>query len=167
MLLQSKAISHWLGTSLESALTRWPMPGHHDNYVGTSRLIMCPAILFWHDRLLSHLVLVPKHHSVTMPTHVSVIFLPSFHSYISSSWVRHVGSLQFCATISVMVSQITCISTICPGADQRKHQSSASLDFVKGNPLVTAGFALQKASNRKCLRLMMPSCHSLTYILSL
>ena len=38
--------------------------------------------------------------------------------------------------MSVMASQITgvsiVLSTVCPGADQRRHQSSASLDFVRG-----------------------------------
>ena len=38
--------------------------------------------------------------------------------------------------ISVMASQITSVSFVCPsicsGADQRKHQSSASLTFVRG-----------------------------------
>ena len=38
--------------------------------------------------------------------------------------------------MNVMASQITGISivysTVCPGADQRKHQSSASLAFVGG-----------------------------------
>ena len=33
------------------------------------------------------------------------------------------------------------------GADQRKHQSSMSLAFVRGNPLMTGGFPSQKASN--------------------
>ena len=39
-------------------------------------------------------------------------------------------------TMSAMASQITSVSivclTVCPGADQRKHQSSASMAFVKG-----------------------------------
>ena len=38
--------------------------------------------------------------------------------------------------MSAMASQITCVwsdySTVCSGADQRKHQSSAWLDFVRG-----------------------------------
>ena len=38
--------------------------------------------------------------------------------------------------MSALVSQITCVSivcsTVCSGADQRKHQSSASLAFVRG-----------------------------------
>ena len=40
------------------------------------------------------------------------------------------------AIMSVMASQITCVSvvnsSVCSGADQRKHQSSAWLAFVKG-----------------------------------
>ena len=36
------------------------------------------------------------------------------------------------ATISVMVSQITSLMIVYSGADQRKHQSSASLAFVRG-----------------------------------
>ena len=47
---------------------------------------------------------------------------------------------QFCHCsdfiMSAMASQITSVSivclTVCPGADQRKHQSSASLAFVRG-----------------------------------
>ena len=39
--------------------------------------------------------------------------------------------------ISAMASQITgfsiAYSTVCPGTDERKHQSSASLAFVRGN----------------------------------
>ena len=34
--------------------------------------------------------------------------------------------------ISAMASQITCVSSVCSGADQRKHQSSTSLAFAKG-----------------------------------
>ena len=37
-------------------------------------------------------------------------------------------------------------STICTGADQRKHQSSASLPFARGNPSVTGGFPSQRPS---------------------
>ena len=58
-----------------------------------------------------------------------------------------------------MVSQIIGISiissTVCPGADQVKHQSSSSLAFVRGvsrslcegNPSMTSGFHPQRASN--------------------
>ena len=34
--------------------------------------------------------------------------------------------------MSVMASQITSLTIVCSGADQRKHQSSASLAFVRG-----------------------------------
>ena len=53
--------------------------------------------------------------------------------------------------MSTMASQITSVSmvcsTICWGAHQRKHQNYASLTFCEGNPLVTGGIPLQKASN--------------------
>ena len=35
--------------------------------------------------------------------------------------------------MSAMASQITCVSIVCSDADQRKHQSAASLAFVTGN----------------------------------
>ena len=52
--------------------------------------------------------------------------------------------------MSAMSSQITDFSTVCSivcaGVDQRKHQSSASLAFVRGGPLLTDGFLSQRAS---------------------
>ena len=49
-----------------------------------------------------------------------------------------------------MVSQIASISIVCSffysGADQIKHQSSASLAFFVGNPPATDGFPPQRAS---------------------
>ena len=54
-------------------------------------------------------------------------------------------------TMSAMVSQITGVSivcsTVCSGADQRKHQSSALVAFV--NPPLTDGVPSQRASNAK------------------
>ena len=51
-----------------------------------------------------------------------------------------------------MVFPITGVSivcpTVCPGADQRKHQRSAP-GFCKGNPPVTGRFPSQKASNAR------------------
>ena len=53
--------------------------------------------------------------------------------------------------MGIMASQITCISIICStvgsGADQRKHQSSASLAFVGGNSPVAGEFPTQRVSN--------------------
>ena len=50
-------------------------------------------------------------------------------------------------------SQITGVaivySTVCSGADQRKHQSSTSLAICAGNSPVTGEFPTQKASNAK------------------
>ena len=54
--------------------------------------------------------------------------------------------------MGAMASQITSLtivySTVYPGADQRKHRSSASLAFVWGiNSPVTGEFPAQMASN--------------------
>ena len=55
--------------------------------------------------------------------------------------------------MSAMASQITGVSmvcsTVCSGAAQRKHQSSASLAFVRGIPTasVTGEFPSQRTSN--------------------
>ena len=53
--------------------------------------------------------------------------------------------------MSAMASQITSLTivywTVYSGADQRKHQSSASLAFCAWNSPVTAEFPAQRASN--------------------
>ena len=53
--------------------------------------------------------------------------------------------------MSTMAPQIIDVSIVCPtvclGADKRKHQSSASLASVGGNPPVTGGFPSQRFSN--------------------
>ena len=53
--------------------------------------------------------------------------------------------------MSMMASQITGLtivySTVYPGADQRKHQSSMSLAFCAGNSPVASEFPAHKASN--------------------
>ena len=53
--------------------------------------------------------------------------------------------------MSAMASQITNLTTVCStvylGANQRKHQSFASLAFVRGNSPVTSEFPAQRASN--------------------
>ena len=52
------------------------------------------------------------------------------------------------ATASLITSLTIVYSTVYSGADQRKHQSSASLDFVRGIHRGRAGeFPAQRASN--------------------
>ena len=55
--------------------------------------------------------------------------------------------------MGAMASQITSLtivySTVYPGTDQRKHQSSASLAFVMGSSPLTGEFPAQRASNEK------------------
>ena len=54
-----------------------------------------------------------------------------YHTWIKCIYV-HYNDIIMCA----MVSQITCVlivcSAICSGADQRNHQTSASLSFLMG-----------------------------------
>ena len=75
---------------------------------------------------------------------------------IACLWVQIVIShLHPChysdVIMSTIASQITGVlivcSTVWSGADQRKHQSSASLAFVRGNPPVTCGLPSQMANN--------------------
>ena len=66
--------------------------------------------------------------------------------------VPHHLALNYCDVImGAMASQITSLtindSTVHSGADQRKHQSSASLAFFAGNSPVTGEFPAQMASN--------------------
>ena len=58
-----------------------------------------------------------------------------FHSRTLFTWILII-SPPSChhsdVIMSVIASQITSVSIVCSGADQRKHQSSASLAFARG-----------------------------------
>ena len=57
-----------------------------------------------------------------------------YHS-LQSSWMLHIwhyGDVLLSAMPSQMTSRTIVYSTVYSGADQRKHQSSASLAFVRG-----------------------------------
>ena len=64
--------------------------------------------------------------------------------------------------MSTMASQITSLtivySTINSGADQRKHQSSASLAFVRGIHPLPVNTPHKGSVARKCFHLMTSSC---------
>ena len=68
--------------------------------------------------------------------------------YLPVRWGAHIA-FTHCTDVkmSAMASQITCVSivcsAVCSGANQRKHQSSASLAFV------TDGFPSQRASHEE------------------
>ena len=71
---------------------------------------------------------------------------------IDTPWLVRDGHIHYNEFImSAVASQITgvsiVLSSIFSGADQRKHQSSASLAFVRGNPLVTDGFPSRSVDN--------------------
>ena len=64
--------------------------------------------------------------------------------------------------MGAMASQITSVSiicsTVCSGADQRRHQSSASLAFVRGIHLSQVDSPHKGPVTRKCFHLMTSSC---------
>ena len=66
------------------------------------------------------------------------------------------------AIMSKMASQITSVSIVCftisSGADQRKHQSSASLAFVRGIHRWPVNSPHKRPITRKCFHLMTSSC---------
>ena len=61
-----------------------------------------------------------------------ILIRRSFSLRVLISWSQHYSDV----IMNMMASQITSVSivysTVCSGADQRKHQSSASLAFVRG-----------------------------------
>ena len=64
--------------------------------------------------------------------------------------------------IRAMVSQIPGVSIVCStvysGSDQRKYESSMSLDFCDGNPPVTGGFLSRRTSNMENVSICW--CHN-------
>ena len=67
--------------------------------------------------------------------------------------------------MSLMVSQITCVatvcSTVCSGEDERKHQSSVSLVFVRGIHWWLVNSPHQGPVTRRMFHLMTLSCKGL------
>ena len=63
------------------------------------------------------------------------------------------------SAIELQITGVSIVwSTACSGANQRKHQSYASLDFVRGiHVVVTGGFPHNGPVTRKCFHLMASS----------
>ena len=70
---------------------------------------------------------------------------PSY--YLNQRWLIHYSDVIMSAMVSQITSVLIVCSTVCPGADQRKHQSSASLAFVGGEPPVPGGFPSHMTNN--------------------
>ena len=85
----------------------------------------------------------------------------------SSFWVANLCALYNDFIVSVMASQITGVSIVCSivgsGADQRKHQSSASLAFVWGIHRWPVNYLHKSPVPRKMFIIddviMVPMCH--------
>ena len=83
---------------------------------------------------------------------------PTSMTFAKNIWNRHIHYND--VIMSAMASQITSLtivySSVYQDADQRKHQSSASLGFVRGihrssvnSPHITGEFPAQRASNEE------------------
>ena len=88
-------------------------------------------------------------HFLDIVNHITVAKQTNRFSPVTNPHIRHENchwnlklSVSEChyndVILSAMASQITSVSiffsNVCSGADQRKHQSSPTLVFVKGNP---------------------------------
>ena len=89
---------------------------------------------------------------------------------VSMLWSRYVSKsknpINHCSDVIMraMASQITSISifysTVYSGTDQRKHQSSASLAFVRGIHRGPVNSPHKRPITRKLFHLMTSSCHA-------
>ena len=118
--LQSNAVSHWLGTNLESDLRweRWWTP-NEDSYYPPLHYV----IYRW--KLGMSEVFLKISHSPRCGMNVPCVWEGCFSAHYND------------VIMGAMVSQITSITivytTVYSGTDQRKHQSSASLALC-GDP---------------------------------
>ena len=114
--------------NFESEYLRAYFLGRHDMETVLALLTLCEGI----------------HHHYCIPL---TKFRTLYH--YSKLMLSHCGNV----IVSAMESQITSLTivytTVYLGADQRKHQSSASLAFVRGIHLVTGEFPAQTPVTRK------------------
>ena len=106
-----------------------------------------------------------------MLTHWNYVFLALNNRYQATSalnlqriqWILHYDDV----IMTAMASQIKCLtivfSTVYSGADQRKHQSSASLAFVRGIHRWPVN-SPHKGPVTKCFHLMTSSWHGLCFV---
>ena len=77
-------------------------------------------------------------------------------------WLNYIPSHYNDVMMSMMVSEITHVliaySTVCSGADQRKHQSSASLAFKRGIHRRPVNSCTKGQQRGKCFHLMTSTC---------
>ena len=114
----------------------------------------------------------PSFHALTRSTHSSreVAMITRSSAKNSSQGTPTLKSLDKASSTMIKSSGLrtepwctptpTC-STMCSGADQRKHQSSASLAFVRGIHRSPVNSPHKVPATRKCFHLMTSSCVSL------
>ena len=100
-----------------------------------------------------------------------VFFFVSLHIFLKTNWHQyntlytHVTFYHSDVIMSTMASKTTGVSivcsTVCRGADQRTHQRSLSLAFVRGIHRWPLDSPHKWPVTRKCFRLITSSCASL------
>ena len=83
---------------------------------------------------------------------------PHFFSFHLRYVSIHCGDVMICAITSQINTVSIVCSTVCSSADQRKHQSSASLVFVRGFPGHRWIPLTKRQWRGKCFHFMAPSC---------
>ena len=111
--------------------------------------------MFLEHTLLPHPDLTASTKSVAASSEVLQWYMGKFHT--GSPVIHYIDVIM-----SAIASQITGVSivysTVCSGLDQRKHQSSASLAFVRGFHQWPVN-SLQKGQQREtCFHFMTSSC---------
>ena len=86
-----------------------------------------------HHRLRMHAIKSEVAINLVRGTSITIPFwIKSIKRGLSCAWLSHCNDF----IMTTMAAQITSVSivcsAVCSGADQRKHQSSASLAFVRG-----------------------------------
>ena len=140
----------------------WWIPLTRDQSCGEIFHVM--TIREWHpspfSRMLSIFNRIPKLNKaylITPSSPVSTVYrCIARYTMEQSAWGHYCDVI-----ISVMASQITSLaivkSIVYSGADQRKHQSSALLAFVRGIHRCTVNCPHKGSVTRKCLHLMTSS----------
>ena len=115
----------------------------HLDYWKIGRWLILSTFFPWHEyqsRIRNEEIITDIHVCAMPHTYNAAQTYTITHVHLEMCYFRISGGIFFIhyndVIISVMASQITSVSTVCStvcsGADQRKHQSSASLAFVRG-----------------------------------
>ena len=124
------------GTSLVVGTIKWTIDWYTSD-----------VYIWWHIYCAMNAVVhFGRRHRKQQGNDTTMEMFRRYHKANDIAQIRYIGVIM-----GAMASQITSLtivySSVYSSADQRKHQSSASLDFCAGNSQVTGEFPTQMASN--------------------